>query len=787
MAYPAKTTRWMGVWLLLAAWLAMGAAWADRPAISEQPGPRPGVGVLPADGSTPQVNPPPFAWPPQQDAVEYVVEIASDRAFRPAGTLRIEGIRYSLYTHTRPLRPGWHCWRYAYRTSDGLTSRWSPVRTLHVSDQAVRFPRPPTAVATERLPAEHPRLLLRPEEVWRLRRATRGPLHDRWVRLRTRAIAALGLELTPEPPPFTDGQWNAAEWRRNYASARNAAQTAELLAFAYLISGDETYAARARYWLLHIASWDPAGSTSMRVNDEAGMPILFLTSRAYSWIHDTLTEPEREALQAMVRARGGEAFARLTNSHYEQYAYSSHAGRMWHFLAEAAIAYYGEVPEAERWLDYALTIFWGWYPVWGDSEGGWSEGLAYWNSYMNRVTWWLDVLRSATGIEGARKPFFGRTGDFPLYFAPPHGPVSGFGDYAERAAPAGGASVVNYLADAVGNPAWKWYAQQWDRAEYADTPVGFLRAARATPVPAAPPADLPQARAFRGVGWVALHTHLEDAARNVQLHFRASPFGNISHAHSDQNAIVLGAYGEPLLVNTGLRPWYGSPFCKQWYWTTQAHNAVLVGGEGQPKTREAEGRITAFVDNGEWAFVEGDAGEAYPNARQVVRRILFLRPDVFVIHDHIETERPLKCQWMMHARSPFAVADAQPCVTLTHGKAALLAQFEAPDGVTISQTDKYPLEPEVTRKPPPEWHLTAESPSPATAHDFVVILAVTHAGEAYPVSAVEPTTGLGIRFRWHGRPVRIEWMSSSAAPPVQGATAIQGDDGRARVLLHLGE
>jgi len=63
--------------------------------------------------------------------------------------------------------------------------------------------------------------------------------------------------------------------------------------------------------------------------------------------------------------------------------------------------------------------------------------------------------------------------------------------------------------------------------------------------------------------------------------------GHTSHSHADQNAIVLGAYGSPLLANTGIRPWYGSPFCKVWYWTTKVHNALEIDGQGQPKTAAA--------------------------------------------------------------------------------------------------------------------------------------------------------------------------------------------------------
>jgi hypothetical protein len=767
---------------------AVGLAEADVPAVTDRAPQVTEVGFLPGGGSAPEVNPPALAWLAEEKAADYIVEISPARTFSDARTIRATGVPYTLYTHTSALEPGWYYWRYAYRTAEGETSQWSKVRKFRVSAEAVKFPRPDPAVVRERLSVGHPRLFIQPDEVDALRRAAQGPLRERWEQLKGHADQALKREVMREPPGFTNGKWNATEWRRDYGAVVRGCNTVELLAFAYLISGEKTYAARAREWLLQIASWNPRGSTSIAINDEAGMPILHITSRAYSWIHDALSEADRDAMRSMMRQRGAEAYKRLHGRGYEQRAYDSHAGRMWHFLGEAAIAYWGEIPEAEKWLDYVLAIFWGWYPAWGDEDGGWAEGMGYWTSYMGRVTWWLDALRSAIGVDGARKPFFSETGNFALYFAQPNSPISGFGDSGERAAIPETGAVVNYLADAVGNQYWKWYAEQWKRAQYDDTPIGFLRAWRMKPTASRPPSDLPLSRVFRGVGWAAFHTDLINAGQNVQLHFRSSPTGNFSHAHCDQNAIVIAAYGEPLLVNTGIRPWYGSEFSKRYYWTTQSHNAILIGGEGQPRLKAARGHITAFRDLGEWAFVEGDAASAYPNARSVVRRILFLRPDVFVIHDHIETPEPLKCQFLLHARAPFVIEAGQPCITLTRRRASLAAQFVAPEHAAISQTDRYPLEPEMG-KPAAEWHLTAESQSPSTVHDFVVVLAVARAGQPFPVSDIERVGALGLRFRWHGRSVSLTWAPDgrTSLKPRHHATAIRAHDGLVRALLEMNE
>src|SRR5690606_17728719 len=148
----------------------------------------------------------------------------------------------------------------------------------------------------------------------------------------------------------------------------------------------------ARRWMLHIAGWDPAGSTSWAGNTESSMPILYKLSRAYTWAHSALSDNDRRVIQEVMRLRGNEAYRVLKRIPYESKPYASHPGRMLGFLGEAAIAFHGEIPEAEAWFDYILRIFYAIYPAWGGDAGGWAEGHAYWTSYMNRVLWFVDAL-----------------------------------------------------------------------------------------------------------------------------------------------------------------------------------------------------------------------------------------------------------------------------------------------------------------------------------------------------------------------------------------------------------
>jgi hypothetical protein len=738
------------------------------------------IGYLPGEGATVDTNPPALAWVPEPGAEAYAVQFARDAQFT-RGVLTISKTAYVLYTHTETLAPGAWWWRYASVDGQGAQSAWSQTRNFTIAADAQPFPRPSDELIKQRLPATHPRLMMRPEEVATFRQASAGPQKERWNQLRETAEENLGRPLTPEPLPYTNGKYSADEWRHNYSETIKACTVAETLALCYRLSGEPRYGEGARKWLLHIASWNPAGTTSLKVNDECGMPILFVTSRAYDWAYDALSEVDRETMRAMIRARGEEAFKKLHGAPHEQKAYDSHQGRLWHFLAEAAIAYYGEVPESKKWLDYAFMMFWGWYPAFGDADGGWSQGLNYWRVYMLRSTWWLDALKSAMKIDGTEKPFYRHVGDFSIYVAPPGGALVGFADYGEEMPDQppqlgyfepgirGLGSVDAYFARLRAKPEWQWYAEAWGHNAFPPTALGFLRAARSDPpVPKArPPVDWPKAKWFRGVGWVTLHTNLTDGQQDVQVIMRSSPLGNISHSHADQNAIVLGAYGTPLLVNSGIRPWWGSPFFWDWYIATKAHNALEINGKGQPKTELATGKFIVFQPGDSYDYVVGDASPAYGKEVERYRRhLLFLKPDVLVILDEVVARTPTSLNFILHGRAPFTIDGPTGRIALTFERASLAGYLQAPGGLEISQTDKYPFPPELGH-PPAEWHLSAVTHEKREVAYVIAVLGIGKAGGADTiVSEVKHSTDgkmVTVAFHRSGKPTAVAIDVTAAA------------------------
>jgi hypothetical protein len=349
-----------------------------------------------------------------------------------------------------------------------------------------------------------------------------------------------------------------------------ACQEAEVIAFVYLITQEPKYKEAARKWILHLASWDPDGPTNFKLNCEAGKPMLYRLPRAYDWGWDSLSEQDREKVQQVMVRRVRDAWNSgeidQGTGHLNR-PYNSHGNRIWHKVGEAGIAFLREVPEANRWLDYAVNKFYSSYPVWSDDDGGWHEGVSYWAGYMGKAVWWLQVAQSSLQIDGLKKPFFSHVGDYPLYIAPPNSPNAGFGDLSFRPLSPTSVTFMEYFVRMQGSQPggtqagyWRWWMDQLKTKPESGI-LGFLYAANLPGLPPAKaPTDLPPSKVFQGIGVASLHTTLLDSRDDVHFLLKSSPFGSQSHGHNPQNTFLLNAYGEALLTACGYRDLHGSKF-----------------------------------------------------------------------------------------------------------------------------------------------------------------------------------------------------------------------------------
>ncbi len=695
-------------------------------------------GYRPADGATVPLNPPSLSWVHERAAAGYLIEWAGNPRFE--NSTSVDGVPWSVYTHHTALEPGRYWWRYRIRTQDGGLSPWSRARSFTVPPDATVFPQPTLEELRRRIPAGHPRLFLRAEDLPRLRDWARGGGRPAWERLLARADQLVTAEPTPEPAVRASASDPATRqyWWSNRMQTIRALQEAEILSFAWLLTAERKYGEAARRFTLRLAGWDPDGPTAFSLNCEAAKPMLHRLARAYDWAWDLFSDEERARIRAVLLRRALDAWnsgeVRQGAGHLNQ-PYSSHGNRTWHKLAENAIATLGETPESDRFLEYAVTKFFAAYPVWSDEDGGWHEGLSYFAGYMSKAAWWLDIAQSALGIDGFKKPFFKNFGDYAVYSAPPGSPDLGFGDLAYRP-PSAGWAFMHYFVRRTGNPHWAWWLEAWRIPADTGEPVLDFLWSSAPPVAPAPPSGLPPSKVFRGTGVAVLNTDLLGAG-NVQVRFKSSPRGTWSHGLEPHNSFTLNAYGLPLLVNCNYRDLYGSPFHRGWVWTTRAHNAVLVDGRGQkPRSADPFGRIVAFELGDGLDFVAGDATPAYEGLVTRARRyVVFVKPDVIAIADELASEAPRTFQYLLHAQAPFQVDEAAQRAVLDRGRAGVAVDYVAARPLRIRQWTGYDPEPDheylksAGNPPiPPQWHLEAATQAPEPRAFTLTLLRVFRDG-----------------------------------------------------------
>ena len=718
----------------LSAALAAASARSATPRLDESPGAPGEWGFRPSSDSVVRTTPPAFAWRPQKGAASYDLQCARGGDFRP-DSYTAEGVKWNVHCPPEAFQAGAWSWRFRARWEDGSASAWSTARAFRIAEDAGHLALPTQEALLARIPQAHPRLFVRPEQIPDLKQRAQGDLRASFDGLVTESEKLMASPPpTAEPPkygpqsemPRGSDAWRKVWWgNRTYTSkALNAAAT---LAFTRLLGGKEEYGHLAHRILMACAQWDPKGATGYRYNDEAGMPYNYYFARTYTFVNDLLTEDERQTCRQVIQVRGDEMFRHLCPRHLWR-PYASHSNRAWHFLGEVGIAFHGEIPEAGTWTWFAANVFANVYPVWCDEDGGWHEGMGYWRSYITRFTWWADVMRTALGINAFDKPYFSQIGFYPLYMQPPGTKGGGFGDLTAHLHSGQNRQVMSVFAAQASNPYWQWYVDAHGGPQTTGGYIGFVRGALPA-VTSRPPTDLPTSRCFQGTGQAVLNATLFDAAENVQIILKSSPFGTQSHGYESQNSFLMYAFGERLFIRTGRRDSYGSKHHKQWMWQTKSTNCLTVNGRGQRgHSAGARGEITDFSTSPDFDFVTGEAAAAYEGElARFTRRILFIKPEIVLLFDTVVAPEPSSFQWFLHAPVEMDVR-GQHDVRLTNGRAACRAAFLWPPDLKLSQTDRF--------DPPPrprikltEYHLTAEPATPSRRQTFVTVLRPHLAGE----------------------------------------------------------
>ncbi|MEN8833624.1 DUF4962 domain-containing protein [Pacificibacter sp.] len=629
-------------------------------------------------------NPPRFSWLPViEDEAHYMVRISTDPKFSPKATQVFASIPLNFFTPDVALPTGDYYWSYAVCDPDtnAPATKWSSTRKFTVTDDLPETALPSRKARFDKVETGHPRLWMTPDRLATFRDAVKAdPTHCTWSTFYEKSVLPwMDREVMREPAGYPDNKRVAPVWRQTYIDLQEAWYAIRHLAIGGSVTGDADLTARAKEWLLEVASWDPMGVTSRAYTDEWAYRTTNALAWGYDWLYNDMSPDERATVRAALMARTRDiAEHAINNAKIHLFPYDSHAVRSVSLtLIPACIALLGDDDdeEAREWLNYCIEFLFTVYTPWGDTDGGWAEGTNYW---MMGLAYLIDAanrLKSFTGLDLYKRPFFQNTGDFALYCKAPNTRRGTFGDDSTQGDLPCIKTGLNLrqFAGATGKGEYQWYCDEnlrlnpgTEKAFYNwgwwDTHFDELVFQTDFPVVKATPPES-GFRHFKGIGWVGVQHAMDDPDNHIQFVFKSSPFGSISHSHGDQNAFCLSAYGEDLAIQSGHYVAFNSSMHRNWRRQTRSKNAILINGKGQyaekdkTKAMAATGKIIAAEQHEDHIFIHGDATAAYqslsPEVTRAARKIYFVRNDYFVIVDEVDAETPVTIDWLLHANAPF--------------------------------------------------------------------------------------------------------------------------------------
>jgi len=588
---------------------------------------------------------------------------------------------------------------------------------------------------------ERPYLYFSQAEWDRMRHRINSPLGD-LVLQQAEVLASLeppsyALEGPPgEVPPDYDWQEAAAgtSWIGFAQRLRNQTET---LAFAYCLTGDGKYAEAGKRLGLSLMRWkrwaySPIVQSVISRSIEVGAIgredvwppdydrwhsdlVTAYVSRCgavvYDWLYDKLTPEERTECRSALwekgicptvkDARNGVWWSRMLGSNYPLTLLSC--------AGIAALAIAPECGDAESVISFTEHVVRELLDSVGQ-EGGWQEGMTYWESIQNPILY--DLSRASYWQRPlALHPFYRRTGLFPLYFSNPHlhGPRVA-AEFSDSSGTKEFPAEEYWLARATRNPYVQWLAdtlctRAFESPEKLPKAIGdpmqavwrtfafydpMLQGKRPRPW-----RDLPPSKLFGDINWAVLRESWEaDAAC---MPFKSGKLGHF-HRQLDVNSFELWVNREKVIVELGSGPYDMYYFSrlgpeKVAYVNTIGHNTLFVNGTGQRTGTEYldfdnvksqyYGTISYFFASKEYDYLIGDGSKAYGACvERFGRHVIYLRPDVFLLIDDVALAEDALPEIRFHAARDIDLTDDGFVARAT--SAAAVAQLIAPEPFTAA-------------------------------------------------------------------------------------------------------
>ena len=463
-------------------------------------------------------------------------------------------------------------------------------------------------------------------------------------------------------------------------------------AFCYLMTLNETYLQKAKEWVLSVSKYKDWGPYP----DLAKAHLLCGVSVTYDWLYHNFTSQERIMIRDRLALEARLMFlASIKTEEYKTMWWHNDylQNHLWVDicgLGTAGFALYGEVPDAEIWINHANNVVKRILNSLGN-DGASHEGVEYWSYGTLFLLKYLDLAKQLLGEEELfDNSWLRNTAYYRLYNMLPRsmwGDSPGGEDSLDFADSVrhdthGPVCILRKLATEYRNGYAQWLAQEIQNADTGIYDHRWLNLIWYDPtVPATPPTDLPTMKHFSNLDLVIMRS--DWSGEEILFAFKCGPYiGHKAieefdydpgggHVHPDVNHFVLIAYGKWLIIDDG----YADK-------RTNQHNTIIINGFGQlgegstwfnSKEIISEKRKSAIIraeSNPVYDYVIGDAYNIYPDnvgLRKFLRHVIYLKPDLFIIVDELETQTPSTFEWLLHYEGILQKIQSNTFVLTNHG------------------------------------------------------------------------------------------------------------------------
>ncbi len=197
--------------------------------------------------------------------------------------------------------------------------------------------------------------------------------------------------------------------------------------------------------------------------------------------------------------------------------------------------------------------------------------------------------------------------------------------------------------------------------------------------PAAPAPLPPPSRIFPDRGSAVLRSGWKPTDTVISI--RVGPWFN--HEHHDQGTFQVAAFGRKLISEAGYADYYKDPNYQTYFMQAAGHNTVLIDGNSFSQPGE-EGRywkglahyphFTAHLLSPGVDYLSAELTEAYAGVlTSFQREFIFLKPDVLVIHDRLQSPSPHRFDWLLHVPlgAKTGIRGANAAITVDNASATI--------------------------------------------------------------------------------------------------------------------